>query len=475
MGDDTFQYSVDEYRIEELESMLGLARPYTSVEVQKKTENLFLLISDMNHPELKKRSQFLYETRKKLNANLLAKQNRDLALGGRRRLPASPVVPALGSSSSQPFNSGTIPIFNSNNNNRNHIFDRQERAAPRQEDIIEGSVSETTSFFPNSDTSNKSGLMNVGGGAYPKGELKKTSILVDTRFRDNLISTNSNSFQVTLSSKVKNVVAMQMSSYEFPLTFYSVSQSYGNNTFKVSLTYTQTGSGGSTQQLTEEKVIVVDDGNYIASDLVDEINAIFSVTYSGTAFEYVVLSVDVNAYGSGTGKITFSADASDSTDKTINSMSLRFDCDEDGYVTKEPITSRFGYTLGFLQPSYVTAATTSYTGDGVADTSGLRYFYISVEDFNRSTNSSFVSGMQSMSLIDKKNVIARLQVKGTFFDMMMENDQSTISIRRKYRGPVEISKLHVEILDDHARLLNLNNGNYSFCLDLFYYDEIAEF
>lgn len=447
MGDDTFQYSVDEYRIEELESMLGLSKSYTSVDVQRKTENLFLLISDMNHPELKKRSQFLYETRKKLNANLslkdsLARPNPTFAPPQRNNGRTSFQTPPSGGVGSP------LPVSLSSEGDL-----RRERTSLQNPPF--GGIGQSP--------------------LTPRGELKKTSILVDTRFRDNMISTDSNSFQVTLSSKVKNVVAMQMSSFEFPLTFYSVSQSYGNNTFKVSLTYTQTGSGGSTQELTEEKVIVVDDGNYIASDLVDEINAIFSVTYSGTAFEYVVLSVDINAYGSGTGKITFSADASDSTDKTINSMSLHFDCDEDGYVTKEPITTRFGYTLGFLQPFYVTAATTSYTGDGVADTSGLRYFYVSVEDFNRSTNSSFVSGMQSMSQIDKKNVIARLQVKGTFFDMMMENDQSTISIRRKYRGPVEISKLHIEILDDHARLLDLNNGNYSFCLDLFYYDETAEF
>jgi hypothetical protein len=60
MGDWHFNYSVDEYRIEELESMLGLADGY--VEVEKKTENLFL-ISIMNHQN--KESRFLAETHKK--------------------------------------------------------------------------------------------------------------------------------------------------------------------------------------------------------------------------------------------------------------------------------------------------------------------------------------------------------------------------------------------------------------------------
>jgi hypothetical protein len=49
--------------------------------------------------------------------------------------------------------------------------------------------------------------------------------------------------------------------------------------------------------------------------------------------------------------------------------------------------------------------------------------------------------------------------------LIMENDFSIVSEPRKYFGPVDIQKLRIRIYDDHGRILNMNNSNYSFCLD----------
>jgi hypothetical protein len=35
----------------------------------------------------------------------------------------------------------------------------------------------------------------------------------------------------------------------------------------------------------------------------------------------------------------------------------------------------------------------------------------------------------------------------------------------KVLTPVDIQKLRIRIYDDHGRILNMNNSNYSFCLD----------
>jgi hypothetical protein len=45
---------------------------------------------------------------------------------------------------------------------------------------------------------------------------------------------------------------------------------------------------------------------------------------------------------------------------------------------------------------------------------------------------------------------------------MMESESTTEP--RRYFGPVDIQKLHIQVYDDHGRILNMNNANFSFCL-----------
>jgi hypothetical protein len=53
---------------------------------------------------------------------------------------------------------------------------------------------------------------------------------------------------------------------------------------------------------------------------------------------------------------------------------------------------------------------------------------------------------------------------GTFFTLLVNRDMNVVTEPRKYFGPVDIQKLRIRIYDDHGRILNINNANYSFCL-----------
>ena len=48
----------------------------------------------------------------------------------------------------------------------------------------------------------------------------------------------------------------------------------------------------------------------------------------------------------------------------------------------------------------------------------------------------------------------------------MENDYNIVSEPREYFGPVDIQKLRIRLFDEHGRILQMNNANYSFCLNL---------
>jgi hypothetical protein len=62
------------------------------------------------------------------------------------------------------------------------------------------------------------------------------------------------------------------------------------------------------------------------------------------------------------------------------------------------------------------------------------------------------------------NILARISVKGSYFSLMMETDMGNQFEARKYFGPVDIQKLQIKIIDDHGRILDMNNSNFSCCL-----------
>ena len=64
------------------------------------------------------------------------------------------------------------------------------------------------------------------------------------------------------------------------------------------------------------------------------------------------------------------------------------------------------------------------------------------------------------------NILARITIKGSYFSLIMENDYNIVTEPRTYFGPVDIQRLRVRLFDDRGRLLNMNNMNYSFCLNL---------
>jgi len=83
-------------------------------------------------------------------------------------------------------------------------------------------------------------------------------LLIDSKFRDNYDVTNSSNFMIQLPTRMTNVVSMQLTSFEIPVSFYGISSNYGNNTFEIVVNYLNQYN----DLITESKTIIVPDGNY---------------------------------------------------------------------------------------------------------------------------------------------------------------------------------------------------------------------
>lgn len=316
----------------------------------------------------------------------------------------------------------------------------------------------------------KTQYMNTMNSEYYAGVLNPLNhrvitkcLTIDTRFRDNFYTTQSSDLTIQLPTKLTKIVSMQLSSVEIPITFYGICESYGNNFLYLELTYQMTGTDPVE---TDSRVITIPDGNYNAADLIFTINSILSpvsddgVTplYPNSPYSYVQLLLDITATGSGTGKVYIQASGDRAS--AIKNIKLDFTRNIYGEEDHTDLSTRIGWNLGFVKRIY--DGETIYLSDSVIEPNPVRYLYLAVDDFNNSVNNHFMTAFNKSVL--SPNILARISLKGSYFTMIMENDLNIVTEPRKYFGPVDIQRLRIQLLDDHGRVLPMNNSNYSFCL-----------
>ena len=285
---------------------------------------------------------------------------------------------------------------------------------------------------------------------------------IDTRFRDNMTTTNSSDFLINLPIRLQKVVSMQITAIEFPVAFYGISSKYGNNYFNINATQ-QIIDGGEIFE--ETKIIIVPDGNYNATDFIDVINTLISGTNPdntpidpNSLFNYISFRLDVSQTGSGTAKVFI--ETKGNLAYTIKSINVDFSKDINGSPDKTPVTSKIGMNLGFLKRKYIGGV--SYQSETIVEPATVRYIYLAIDDFNNNVNNHFISAFNNSIL--SPNILARISVKGSYFSLMMETDLNMTTEPRKYFGPVDIQKMHIQVFDDHGRILDTNNSNFSCCI-----------
>jgi len=282
-------------------------------------------------------------------------------------------------------------------------------------------------------------------------------LTIDSRFRDNVPTTKSSDFIVQLPLKLSKVVSMQLSSIEFPISFYGISASYGNNFLNISLDYIVPPD--VTSIITENRIYTIPDGNYSSTDLINTLNNLLqSNDDPNDMFKNIGFSLNLNLNGSGTGKVMVEII---SNIENIRNLRLSFSTDSDGDANvTTPLTSRFGSNLGFINSNYT--GSLSYTSESVIEPFGIRYFYLVIDDYNNSVNNHFVTAFNRSIL--NPNTLARIAVRGNYFSVLTTNDLKVLTEPREYFGPVDIQRLHIRIFDEYGRLLDMNNTNFSFCL-----------
>ena len=214
-----------------------------------------------------------------------------------------------------------------------------------------------------------------------------------------------------------------------------------------------------------DKTIIIPDGNYNGQDFIDKINAIMVPKMEdGTPidlddiFNNIKFRLDLSETLSGTGKVVL--ETFGTLSYTIKEIQKDFKLDKNRNLDKVDISTKIVWNLGFTNKKY--KGNTNYISEAIIDPAMVRYIYLVIDDFNNSVNNHFISAINKH--VFSPNVLARITIKGSYFSLMMETD--IITEPRRFFGPVDIQKLHIQVYDDRGRILDMNSANFSFVLNI---------
>jgi len=272
----------------------------------------------------------------------------------------------------------------------------------------------------------------------------KKNLNIDSRFRDNYYSTSASNFSIQLPLNIDNVLQMQLVAIELPTSYYVVSKQYNNNYFNIVV------NG-------ENAVIQIPDGNYDQSSIVDIITT--QLALAGTPFSYISFIINLTNTTAGSAQTMVGPNGTG----IVNDLELNFQYDRNGVEDRgTPLPLKFGWNLGFRNGIY--SGVTNYVSEGIVDFTGPRYFYLVVDDYNNNVNNNFYSAFNNSIL--NKNILARISLQANQFNILEQNNLNIVTTPREYFGPVNLYAMNIQLLDEYGRIVDLNNMDFSFCLNL---------
>jgi len=278
----------------------------------------------------------------------------------------------------------------------------------------------------------------------------------DSRFRNNYFGTTASNFRVTPSTQFNDILDMRLSAVEIPLTFFNISKQLGNNFFCIRVPYVDVDTS---ENLVDSLIVEIPSGNYNYDGLVEIIN--IKIHNAGGVFADISFIIDMTDGQNGSGRMI----ASMSPDNVLAANTFVLDFISNVHGNPDEGTSlplKMGWMMGFRNGRYENCAKFTYVSEGVVDIVGTKYIFFILDDYAKSANENFVAEFNQSTL--SGSILARISLPSAqILDMAPNN---TVAPLREYHGPVSINNLHVQIVDDFGRNLDLSNMDISFCLSM---------
>jgi hypothetical protein len=235
---------------------------------------------------------------------------------------------------------------------------------------------------------------------------------------------------------------MRLVSIEIPNAWYLFSNSSKNNLFKI-----ETLNDNNKNSYD----IIIPDGNYDYESLQVYLNkTYFYESETESDLKYIKFYIDSYNF-----KSYFEV-----IDEVENNFSFSIIFLEN---INQNLMNTFGWTLGFRLANYLNIID-KIESEGLYDGGGDRYIYVSINDYQYNSNNLNVVGFDKSIL--NEDVIAKIPMINGKLSLIIDDNNNPLTKTRRYNGPVNLSRLHIKILDKFGNIINLNNMDYSFTLEM---------
>ncbi len=321
---------------------------------------------------------------------------------------------------------------------------------------------------------------------------------IDSRFRENYYTTKSTDLHINLPFRLENVISYRIVGITLPLTFYNISQAYGNNIILIKLYSSAINPNpypfpagiifklilpdGCYNSLQNDSVndsgIETVINNYLANSPDSPNNtAPFSTAGTLLNLKYTIDRTSgrsifaQEAIPGGTVAYFFEIITNVEYVINLNTYEISFD---------KNLMLRLGWILGFRAAKYFSSNGAASSGaslpplptdygsiisEGICFTKFPLYGYLSIDDFNKNANDYFVSvfanSISVPNIISRVNFTQFFQLIGAFQAAQGEATSNAINREKRFFGPVTIQKLRITLYDDLGRVLDLNNMDWA--------------
>lgn len=312
--------------------------------------------------------------------------------------------------------------------------------------------------------------VNTSQTYYPKGIVnpieKKTItkvINIDTLFRENYKNTKSSDFIWHLTQPESNVVSMKISSVDIPISWYNITNELERNKFNI--TYFNFENY-------ENKTFIIEipPGIYNNNTLIDTINNIFKKSE-----ELHFINVEINPVSSNF--IFKFNDLSKVNDDFY--YSIDFFTNITNFSIKQQnieFQKTIGWKIGFRNYHYIIEKNNivnilsipynlSIESETMCNLKHDDYIFINLDDYNSNCVCQPIVSSTWNSYIGN-NILGRITIDSSYKNTHYDNGYDHVFKERMYLGPVSVEKFKIQILNKFGEIIDLNDSNFSFTLEL---------
>ena len=439
---DNIELNINNYNYDEILNIFKINESYNELKYKKKIENIIEHIKKQKHfptniIKLYNQSQkIIYTIHHAINKNIINNDNEEIDnfvkkikyVDNFENYNETDIINKIMDTTIKSYNKSihNISLFN-------EPYRNTDKFVPGLNN--RNNTNNITNTFPN--------IVSPGELNPVKRITLNQNLNLNSCFRNNYYQTNPCDFLYMIPIEIKNVLALRLISLEIPNAWYLFSHIQKNNVFQIEI---------NANKNTNIFTIVIPDGNYDSENLQHFLNSTyFYQSQMDTNLKHIRFYIDQYCLRS---RFEILETAKDFTEF---SFSLKFIDD-----INQNILNTAGWILGFRLANYCDIKE-KIQSEALFDGGGDRYIYVSINDYQYNNNTLNTVCFDKSIL--NEEIIAKIPMINGKLSLVVTEDNPLTKIRR-YTGPVNISKLHIKILDKFGNIIDLNNMDYSITLEL---------